>query len=75
MPPNTLKAGMVSPKISKIYFPITIKAVTMMKATKVDVLAILLFCFWSSPSVSLIKIGMLTMGFMMAKKAINTVNE
>jgi hypothetical protein len=61
---KALKAGMVHPNISKIYLP-----------TSIAILAIAFFLDCYKPSVSLIKIGIFTNRFIMAKKAINTVTE
>jgi hypothetical protein len=48
---------------------------TIRKATIHAVFANSLFFLSLRPSVSLTKIGILAMGFIMAKKAINTVSE
>jgi hypothetical protein len=55
IPPNTLKAGIVSPKIWKIYLPINMNATTIIKATILAVFDISLFPFSSSPSVNFTK--------------------
>ena len=75
IPPKTLNAGIVNPKIWKMYWPINMNEKTIRNATIHAVLAISLFFFSDSPSVSFTKMGILAMGFMMAKNAINTVNE
>jgi hypothetical protein len=46
----------------------------MKKAVMVAVLAITLCDFLSFPSIIPMKMGMLAMGFIMAKKPVNTVN-
>lgn len=74
MPPVILKAGMVMPNKSKIYFPAITNTVTIINAAMVAVLAILFLLALSSPSISPKKMGVLAIGFIIAKKPINTVN-
>jgi hypothetical protein len=50
------------------------KATIITKATRQAVVAISLFFFCVCPSVSLIKMGTLVIGFMIAKNAVKTVS-
>ena len=63
------------PKAVKIKLPIMIKEVTMMNARRVETFATFFFSESLKVSVNPRKIGALAMGFIMAKKPVNTLIE
>ena len=70
-----LKAGIVIPNNSKRYLPRITKNSTIKNAVMQDVFAIAFLCFSSLSPTSPKNTGVFAMGFIIAKKPVNTDNE